>query len=261
MNRKIVIPIIVLIILIMNSVMCYAIENVESSNINSQQYTIRIDDEANLLSNEEINILYNEMRDLVQYGNIIFKSINSNPFGSTKLYASEYYHKNYGTQSGTVFLIDMDERYIYIFSDGNNYNTITTEKAEIIIDNIYKYASNGEYCNCAKSAFSQMKALFEGEKIAEPMKYISNAFIAIMVALLTNFAIFRHATKIKKAENNEHIKESEFYLNHTPPDVRIIGQHREYSPVSDSSSGGSSSSGGRRRWRKQRRWRRSSILN
>ena len=34
----------------------------------------------------------------------------------------------------------MYERMIYIFSNGANYKTITNTKAEIITDNIYRYA-------------------------------------------------------------------------------------------------------------------------
>ena len=64
------------------------------------------------------------MAKLTEYGNIIFKSINTNSTTADS-YAKSYYNGRYGRQSGTLFLIDMDNRKIYIFSNGENYNKIT----------------------------------------------------------------------------------------------------------------------------------------
>ena len=81
---------------------------------------------------------------------------------------------------GTVFLIDMSQRYIYIFSDGNNYKMITRAKSETITDNVYKYAVKEQYYQCAEKAYNQMYTVLEGGKIAEPMKYISNTLLSLM---------------------------------------------------------------------------------
>lgn len=207
-------------------------------------YKVIIEDDADLLSYTEEQSLADSMEKLTEYGNIAFKSINRNSYGSTPRYAERYYHETFGKESGTVFLIDMSQRKIYIFSDGQNYKTITKSKAETITDNIYKYASNKEYFECADKAYSQMYTILEGGKIAEPMKYISNALIAVMLALFANFAIFKIATKNKAASFNEQIKECVFSCTHTNPSVIQTGEHRVYSPVSDNSSSGSSSGGG-----------------
>ena len=207
-------------------------------------YKVIIEDDANLLSNDEERSLADSMEKLTKYGNIAFKSIRKNGYGSTSKYAEKYYHKTFGKESGTVFLIDMSQRIIYIFSDGQNYKTITKAKAETITDNVYKHASNKDYFECADEAYSQMYTVLEGGKIAEPMKYISNALIAVMLALFTNFVIFKIATKNKAASVNDQIKECAFSCTHTNPSVRQIGEHRIYSPVRSSSSSGGSSGGG-----------------
>lgn len=208
-------------------------------------YKVYISDDADLLTDEEEERLCSQMIDLTQYGNIMFKSIDNNYYGSTSEFAKYYYLDICGLKSGTIFLIDMDYRNIYIYSYGSNYKIITKSKANIITDNTYRYATNEEYYECAEEAFSEIESLLKGEKIAEPMKYICNALLAIMLALLANFSIFKLVTKNKLPSNREIIKECKFKLNYTEPKARLIGSHKVYSPVS--SSGGGSSGG--RRWR------------
>lgn len=242
MHKKIIISILFLVTILFNSI-CYAVDSTNTKN--NKTYQVIIEDDANLLTQDEKEMLYTTMEKLTEYGNILFKTIDKNPFSLTSKYASTYYYEKCKNQSGTVFLIDMDNRIIYIYSDGNNYKTITTEKAEVITDNIYQYATNKQYYKCATEAFSQIYTLLQGGKIAEPMKYISNGVMAVMLALLANFAIFKVATRNKVASSNEQIEECEIFFEHTKPETTKTGQHRVYSPISDSSSGG----------RKQRWWR------
>lgn len=206
-------------------------------------YKAVIEDDANLLKDYEINNLYDEMSKLTKYGNIIFKSIESN-YDTTDSYARDYYHDNYGTRSGTLFLIDMNNREIYIFSDGSNYKIITSAKAYIITDNTYRYATNKNYYKCASVAFSQVNTLLEGGKISEPMRYITNALAAIVIASLINFIIVLITTSIKKADNKELMSNCNIKFNTSNIDVTKTGTHRVYSPVSESSGGGGSSGSG-----------------
>ena len=216
------------------------------------EYQLVIEDDANLLTDSEEKSLSEVMAPLTEYGNIVFKSINTNNTTAAS-YAKSLYNGRYGKQSGSLFLIDMKNRKIYIFSNGENYNKITDAKAETITDNIYEYASDKKYYECAKEAYKQMLTVLEGGKIAEPMKYISNGVLAVMISLFINFAIFKLATNNKKASGNEQIKECERFFQHTTPVVTKTGTHRVYSPPSSSSGGGSSGGGGgggrRRRWR------------
>lgn len=203
-------------------------------------YTIVIEDDADLLSAEEEIKLKDKMKSLTKYGHIAFKSISDSGI-STEQYARNYYYGNFRNESGTLFLIDMYNRKIYIFSDGSNYDIITTGKAEIITDNIYKYASRGEYYECTYNAYSQMETLLAGEKIVEPMRYISNIVVSLVLGFFINFAIVLSLTKIKKAKNTEILKDCD--INFIINDVfgKKTGTHRTYSPQD---SGGSSSGGG-----------------
>ena len=247
--RKKIITILFILVILMTGNMSYASYNTTTSTAITQtsgEYQLIIEDDANLLTGSQKELLEEDMAKLTEYGNIIFKSIKTNT-KTTASYAKSYYNGRFGSRSGTLFLIDMDNRKIYIFSNGENYNKITDSKAETITDNIYELATDKKYYECAKEAYNEILIVLEGGKIAEPMKYISNGVLAVMIALFVNFAIFKIATNNKKASRNEQIKECESLFEHTTPVATKTGSHRVYSPRSSSSGGG----GGRRR----RRWR------
>lgn len=206
-------------------------------------YYLIIEDDANLLSSEEIDKLKERMRPLTKYGHIVYKSISTNPKGSTQDFAEDYYYSKFENESGTIFIIDMDKRMIYIVSSGANYKTVTKGKAETITDNIYKYASREEYYECADKAFEQIGIILDGGKIAEPMRHVSNVVVAIVVAFFINFFIVLSASKLKKASNSEIIKNCDIMFEAGNVSGTKTGTHSVYSPPS-SSSGGSSGGGG-----------------
>ena len=205
-------------------------------------YEVVIEDNADLLTDAEEQMLASDMIPLTEYGNIGFHSIDSNA-SSTSSYARSYYHAAFGTQSGTVFLVDMDNREIFIFSDGANYKVITKSKADVITDNVYRFASKGDYYGCASSAFEQMQTLLEGNRIAQPMKYVSNALLAIILGLLINFIVIASLSKLKRANYLKVLEAAQIGFNATPPVAEFINETKRYDPVS-SDSGGSSGGGG-----------------
>ena len=225
----------------------YGIENeeeqVESILIENENtsYQLLIRDEANLLTSDEIEKLRDDMTPLTEYGHIAFITINEN-YTSTADYARSKYHELFGTDSGSLFLIDMDNRYIYIFSDGNNYKYITNSKANIITDNVYRYASRSEYYECSSIAFSQMYTVLSGGKIAEPMRYISNIIIAIVIAFFINFIGIMSLTRIPPAKATEILKNCNIDFNAGNVRTAKTGTHKVYSP--QSSGGGGSGGGG-----------------
>lgn len=246
MHKKVLLTLIVIMLVLLNIPVCFA----TGETTTTSKYKVLLEDDANLLSLGEEEELKPLMNDLTQYGNIIFKTINKNSYSTSEKFARNYYYEKFGNNSGSIFLIDMHKRMVYIYSAGNNYKVITSAKAETITDNIYKYATKKQYYKCAKEALSQMKTLLEGGKIAEPMKNISNVVISLMVALFANFCIFKFVTKPKKASSGELLNTCEKFLEHTTPEVEQTGEHRVYSPVNTGGSSGGGGGGGRR-WRRR----------
>lgn len=203
-------------------------------------YEVLIEDDANLLTVEEIMTLAETMKPITQYGNVAFKSVSYNT-QDTDDFAKKFYERTFGNHSGTVFVIDMDNRNIYIYSKGAVYRIITKSYANTITDNVYRYASKKEYFNCANEAFLQIVKLLEGGHILQPMKYISNALLAVILALLFNFTWICYFSRLKSPTSGEIMKSMKSHFTHTAPSAVMTHQTKVYDPPS---SGGGSDSGG-----------------
>ncbi|MBO4627761.1 MAG: TPM domain-containing protein [Lachnospiraceae bacterium] len=149
-------------------------------------------DHANLFEGEDLSELHKSMEKLSEYGNVGIYTIADSHYGmNTATYASELYDKNFGTQSGFLFVIDMATREIYIETDGYIGDYVTPAKALTITDNVYRYASRGDYADCANNAILQALRLLEGKSISQKMRIVSCIFLAVISALLLNFAFLR----------------------------------------------------------------------
>ena len=222
---------------------------IKSYTNENTSYTATIDDSADLLSEIEEEQLLEQLKTLTSFGNAVFKSTNYNSYNSVKLYADNYYYDNYGISSGTILLIDMDTRELFIYSNGKNYDIIDDKKGYSITDNIYRYASRAEYYECAKEAFDEIGSLLNGYKINEPMRIICNAIISLVLSAFIGFFIVYFKYKLKKTNNYEILKNAKTNFKVNNLEAIKTGTHKVYNPRTDSSSngfsgGGSSFSGG-----------------
>lgn len=152
-------------------------------------YKVVILDREDLLTKEEESMLSSQMQDLTRYGNAVFVSCSQDEYEETLEYAKNWYYGYFGNESGTALVIDMGQRMVALYSAGSNYKVIGREEGYVITDNIYRYASKGDYYGCAESAFAQVWSLLEGGRIARPMKYVGNALLALILAVLINYGI------------------------------------------------------------------------
>ena len=260
MNRKLFVLLLVCSLLCFNNV--YAEDVITESNdtVVSEETTVKndysyvneetsykalIDDEANLLTEEEKAQLLENISPLTEYGHVAFASTNNNP-SSVEYFARSYYRSKFSTDSGTIFIIDMSNRKIYIFSDGNNYKIITNSKAYSITDNVYSYASTKEYFKCANEAFSEVKQLLDGGKINEPMRNTSNVFVALTISFLLSFIFVLIKSRHSQYSTRTIIDNCIINSSIENVSAKKTGTHSVYSPVSSDSgfSGGSSGGGG-----------------
>lgn len=229
-----------LLITVLSITNVHAGENIYYTNPENN-YNVVINDEANLLSQNEIIELNEIMIPITEYGNVAFISTNYNPH-ITSYYASEAFYDLFTYESGILFLIDMDNRMIYIYSNGHIYDIVTDKYAEIITDNVYTYASNREYYNCAANAYSQIYSLLNGQKIAMPMKYICNILFAIILSLLFNFGLIKIFSGKRRTSTREVLNGINVRCDINNAEAHFINQTQKYSPVSNGSSNGHSSS-------------------
>ena len=182
-------------------------------------YCVVMQDDADLLDHDEEEVIIDLMDQITAYGNAAFKSIDYNST-TTEDYIRQYYEEQFGSNSGIVFLIDMDNRNIWIHSNGAVYKTITTAYADTITDNVYKYASDQEYYICSYTAFDQALTLLRGQKIARPMKYVSNLFLAVILALMINFLLVMRGSRKKKAGERQLLEGIRYQYRLSNPKAR-----------------------------------------
>ncbi len=210
-------------------------------------YKLEIHDDASLLEDTQLHALVKDMKGLVKYGSIGFFTTNIE-YRSTSALAHDLYDKYLWNQSsaeesGTIFLIDMEQRNIYIYSNGVIYKTITNAYANTITDKVYKYASDADYYRCAKEVFDSELTLLEGRKIAQPMKYASNIFLAAALAILINYLLVKLFSRAKSPSEAEMLASIAATQRMNNINVQFERESKTYSPRSSSSSGGGGGGG------------------
>ena len=190
-----------------------------------------IQDKADLLTDSEELELMTKMQDVTEYSTAIFVTSTDSHSGTLVNYARYVLEDicgqlNLDGYTAVIFLIDMYSRELIIYSGETVFKTITTGIADSITDNTYTYASRGDYLGCAKEAFSQIYKVMDGQKIAQPMRYITAALLAIFVGLAVSLILVRRKTKREEAGHREII--NALTVNRFEPTVnsRLINSRR-----------------------------------
>lgn len=154
-------------------------------------YQLVVDDEAGLIDRAELQSVLDAMRGITEYANVGFltyPSGGSSRNSATK--AQEWGDRTFGYQTRfTVFIIDMTNRHLDIYASKSLAGTLTAGVENSIADNVSKAATAGNYSKCAADAFTQILSILKGEKIATPMKYVSNAVLALIAAMLAAYLL------------------------------------------------------------------------
>jgi len=209
-----------------------------------------IEDGADLLTEAEEASLLETMAGVLAYGNAALVTTNENPTTAER-FAEQKFLEFFGDTSGALLLIDMGNRYIQLIADGAVYKTVNKTRCNEITDNIYTYASRGDYLSCAAKAFEQVTRLLEGERVAAPFRYVTNAFLAICLALLGNFGLM--SLQRRKKVNPENALKVKVAVNTGSAAVKagaVAGvvltmlNQRKTKHVESSSGGGRSGGGG-----------------
>lgn len=206
-------------------------------------YVVIIEDDAQLLSDSEELAVKEVMQQITKYGSAALKTISENDIPAES-FVENYYYDQFGSNSGTVFLIDMDNRKICLYNNGEIEQTVRKSDSETITDNVYTYASDADYYKCCDKAFEQVLALLQGQKIRRPMKYASNLFLAIILALMVNYFVVRACSATGKPSDKELLTGVFSQQKFDNVESTFTHSTKTYSPQSSGSSGGSSGGGG-----------------
>ncbi len=156
--------------------------------VKAQEENVYIADDADILTQEEETELRTYLESLSKDYNYVAVTSDYNEFGDAHELADDYYCSQYGMQDdGVAFLVDMDYREIYISGHGKAKKILADGDCLDITDNVYKYASRGEYLNCIVKAFEQASRLLSSGFILRPMRYLVAALISVVLGFLITF--------------------------------------------------------------------------
>lgn len=217
---------------------------------NGSTYSLIIYDEADYFSPEQETQLKDLMTEITEFGNVALVTTESlsSSYSSTENFAVGYYEDWFSPgANGVIFVIDRYYNEIYLCSEGAARKTISNGRASTITDNTYTYATEAggrDYFTCAYKSLEQVLTLMQGGRIAQPMRYICSALLAIILALLFNYFIVRFASRSRKADMNKILEGT--YANVTLHNAHatFINQTRTYSPQSSGGGGGHGGGGG-----------------
>ena len=206
-------------------------------------YSAVIADEADLLSASEEAKLLDEMYPLTEYANIAIYTVST----STSMKDYERARKKrvelFGTNANAaIFTIDMYLRRIVIQRRGNMEKFFNNSRANNITNNVASMATQKKYYSVCSTAMRQMRDVIQERDVPEPMRYLSNAVIALMLGCITAFVIaVLTSSSIRKKKKNE-----TSVVRLTAPLVITVQSYQKVSQrtvtVSDSSSSSSCSS-------------------
>lgn len=211
--------------------------------VEDSAYKIYMNDEQNLLTPSEEEELLDYMLPITEYGNVAFMTTligSSNYEGATR----DIYHNLFGSDSGIIFLIDMNHRQLVIFSDGDVYKVITKSYANTITDNVYRLARKGDYSGCAEEVFAEVYTLLIGDKIAQPMRHITNALLAITLSTLILYYISRRISKQRAAQTSEILTTIGAQVHFSNGTNTHTKRDKVYNPHTSDSDGGRGFGGG-----------------
>lgn len=157
-------------------------------------------DELGLLSSTEAEQLRQDMEPITAFGNVAFWTTDQ--YARDEVEQARLKRRElFGLESGIILVINMNVRKVSVQSYGTINDTITADRANTITNNVRNYLTKGEYYGGASTAFRQIFRLLDGGRIPQPMKYLSNAAIALMLSLMLMLPFaFRYASTFKKGD-------------------------------------------------------------
>ena len=214
----------------------------------SAVYDAYIGDYADLLTDEQEQELYAIMAEGVGYGNMVFMTIDDAQGYKTKDYIEMIYQTEdiFKDTDAVFYMIDMDNRLLWITGYGADRKLITPDYGNLITDNVYKYAKSGDYAKCANEGYRQIVQRLSGSRVSGALRGVGNLCIAVIIAEILCFAVAYATSAAKKTDADEILENIERMENIQKPGVKKTGRRKIYDPPSSSSgsSGGRSGGGG-----------------
>lgn len=227
----------------------------------------KVYDFADLLTDSEEELLYNSIQDYIEEYNMdmVIVTIDDNNKYSDVEYADDFYdYNNFGVGSnrdGLLFLIDMDNRRMYISTTGEAIRMYNDTRIDYILDDTYNYITKQDYYRCANAFISAATryakmGIPSGNKntyIDSEGNYIvkgNNVFVSglapatvisiIATILFVAIASGKHRVIRKATQARAYLVKDSFNLSQKVDNFVNTHTSKVYDPPSSSNSGGGS---------------------
>lgn len=122
----------------------------------------KVVDDADLLSYDEEQEIQSMLDEFAgESGWTLFAVTTDDANGMTsEEYADDFVDQNAFEENGVCFLIDMDNREIYMSTTGSAIRILTDHRIDSIMDNSYEYAGDGEYAKCFETMIRETEDSF-----------------------------------------------------------------------------------------------------
>ncbi len=197
----------------------------------------KIYDFADLFSDAEELELYAKVSNYINQTSLdlAIVTINYNNKHNIQVYADDFYDYNdFGIgngNSGSLFLIDMDTKQIYMTTTGNAIRTYTDQRYNIILGNVFTYVANGQYYNGINSlvdlmsSYAEINPLEDGNYVIENGKVVKDnndilvcLGIALIVTIIALLIMARMNKMVFKASSSRN------YLKHETMNIKKINE-------------------------------------
>ena len=208
----------------------------------------KVYDFADLFTDTEENDIYLKINEFITTYDmdLAIVTISSNPKYSEVEYADDFYDYNNFNDNGILFLIDMDNRQIYMSTTGTAINMYNDNRINYLMDSIYKYISNKSYSKGTLEYIKMLSSLAsEGyptgneiyqstsSKVLKSMFFSFIITVIVMVILISKNKLVRKASDAKEFLEKDSIKITQL------GDI-LIDTHTETYRINNNSNGGSS---------------------
>lgn len=201
-------------------------------------YAALVLDDGYYLSEEEENELLKDMYPLTAYGNAAFYSFLETGYMDSNTEA--FCLDTFGAyENSVVFAVNPNE--IYIYSEGRLHDIVTSNVAYTITDEIYTEAKDDNIYNCSVHCYDLIYQVINGRKLAEPMRNICSALMALMISSLICFIYIKKKSTLKDMDTKMVLSSAKREFRHNGLLGNVVETKRVYAPRS---SGGSSHGGG-----------------
>lgn len=147
---------------------------------------VYIQDDAGILTDSEENQLRGQLAGYDTDRNYLVVTEDSYTYsGDMHGEMDGLYSARYGSSDGVAFIINMSDRQLYTGGFGTLAKDFRSGDARDVTDNVYRYASRGEYAECISRAFTQINEVVSDGFILRPMRYA----VAILFGLFAGFFI------------------------------------------------------------------------